>query len=563
MKTIFKKGQTFGNWTLSNFLGGGGNGEVWQCENTGGISKAIKLLKRIKTKSYLRFVDETNVIEHNSDLKGIIPIEEKFLPKNTQDNVPFFIMPLAVSSESILFNKSLVEKVDAIVEIAKTLKELHKRKIFHRDIKPANILFYQSTFCFADFGLVDYPNKKEISLKNEEIGAKWTMAPEMKRESSTADLAKADIYSLAKTLWIYLTERTKGFDGQYSTESIIDLKKFYPHSYTSPIDNLLISCTDNDPIKRFTIEKFIEELEIWKKLDIDFHKRNQQQWFEIQTKLFPTSIPQRVIWDDINDIVKVLKTMCSFNNLNHVFFPTGGGLDLNDIRLAYEENCIELDFGSIHIIKPKRLLFESFGDEHQWNYFRIELDCIKRTGLNTDKTAEAYEIEKGREVISELSPGNYFPYEILNRSYKYKNDYLFTNFSRLVTRWLKGSFVIFCKRSTYNLTSSTYDGRHNTVSTDEFREYIQKNINHIKQGQLKELKIENENSSNQIDKKEKLKHFIEEETVYRCGWCGNLVTEKGLDLDDHNWRYNIKVIEKFGDRIVKRIECQNCKKQKK
>lgn len=35
------------------------------------------------------------------------------------------------------------------------------------------------------------------------------MAPEMRRESSTADVSKADVYSLAKTLWIYLTGNKK------------------------------------------------------------------------------------------------------------------------------------------------------------------------------------------------------------------------------------------------------------------------------------------------------------------------------------------------------------------
>lgn len=414
---------------------------------------------------------------------------------------------------------------------------------------------------FSYKSLVDYPNKKEISFKNEEIGAKWTMAPEMRRESSTADLAKADVYSLAKTLWIYLTGRNKGFDGQYSTESIIDFKKFYPNSYTSPIDNLLISCTDNDPIKRFSIERFIEELEIWKKLEADFHKRNQQQWFEIQTKLFPTSIPQRVIWEDINDIVKVLKIVCSFDNLNHVFFPTGGGLDLKDVRLSYEENCVELNFGSIHIIKPKRLLFESFGDDHEWNYFRVEIDFLKMTGVNKDEVALSYETEKGREVISELSPANYFPYEIYENSYYYERDYLFTKFSRHVTRWFKGSFVIFSKRSLYNLTSSTYDGRHNKVSTDEFREYIQNNIYHIKQAEEKDSNLKKEIPNKQLVKKEKVRHSIEEETIYRCGWCGKIVTAEGMELDEHTWDYNIKVFEKFGDSIVRKIACKSCKEK--
>jgi hypothetical protein len=49
------------------------------------------------------------------------------------------------------------------------------------------------------------------------------MAPEMKRESSNADLAKVDVYSLAKTLYILLTNNDKCFDGQYSTDSIFNL----------------------------------------------------------------------------------------------------------------------------------------------------------------------------------------------------------------------------------------------------------------------------------------------------------------------------------------------------
>ncbi|MBK7444553.1 MAG: protein kinase [Ignavibacteria bacterium] len=90
-------------------------------------------------------------------------------------------------------------KIEAVIQVAETLpKNFIRKKIYHRDIKPANILFYNSRFSLADFGLVDYPNKKEVSLKNEEIGAKWTMAPGDEKRIIKADAAKADIYSLAK-----------------------------------------------------------------------------------------------------------------------------------------------------------------------------------------------------------------------------------------------------------------------------------------------------------------------------------------------------------------------------
>src|ERR1700741_280991 len=411
MSLQYKKGEKFGDWTLSSFLGGGGNGEVWACINSKGEMNAIKLLKKIKVKSYNRFIDETFIMEQNPDIQGLIPIIDKKLPKELNGEVPYFIMPLASASERLVKGKPIEEKIDAIIQVAETLKELHKRKIYHRDIKPANILFYESKFVLADFGLVDYPNKKEVSIKNEEIGPKWTMAPEMKRTSSEADLAKADIYSLAKTLWIFLTENVKGFDGQYSTESIIHLKKFYPQHYTSPLDNILIACTDNDPSKRPDVNKFIYSLREWKELEDNFHARNLEQWFEIQTKLFPTSIPKRVIWEDINDIIKILKVVCSYDDLNHMFFPDSGGLDLEDVRVSHEEGCIELDFQGIDIIKPKRLLFESFGYHHDWNYFRLEADELAASGVYESSTGkEPYEKTHINEDLTEVEPGVYEDY---------------------------------------------------------------------------------------------------------------------------------------------------------
>lgn len=503
MKRLYRRGTKFGDWTLTSFLGGGGNGEVWTCTNSKGEINAIKLLKKIKAKPYSRFIDETIVIEQNSDIKGIIPLIEKHLPKKLLEQTPYFVMPLAETSEKKLqglptegnrmgfYNEyeselSILEKkIDAILQVAETLSELHKRKIYHRDIKPANILYYDGRFSLADFGLVDYPNKKEISLRNEEIGAKWTMAPEMRRESSNADAANADVYSLAKTLWIYLTGNNKGFDGQYSTESIIHLKKFYPKSYTSPIDNLLLYSTDNDPAKRPSIDKFILGLREWKKLAEDFHERNQEQWFEIQTKLFPTSIPKRVVWEDINDIIKVLKVVCTYDNLNHLFMPSGGGLDLEDVRVSHEDGCIELDFQLIDIVKPKRLLFESFGYDHEWNYFRLEADELEPSGVyEVEKGEEPYEKTHDREEVTQIYPGQYEDYNYLeNSSYREQEDYEYESPKGMkhVTRWFRGSFVIFCKRSVYNRNPSTYDGRHNKMTTDEFRDYIQRSVDHFKE----------------------------------------------------------------------------------
>lgn len=474
-KKLFKNGQEFGEWTLQSFLGGGGNGEVWKCTNKKGEFGAIKLLKSVKPKPYARFLDETTVIEQNSDIDGIVPIIDKYLPEELKGSVPFFVMPVAESAENELKGKSIETKIDAVLEICQTLKVLHKRGVSHRDIKPANLLIFKSRYSLADFGLVDYPDKQDISFKNEEIGAKWTMAPEMRRESTKADGLKADIYSIAKTLWIILTENSKGFDGQYSSESILELRGFYQDSYLTPIDRLLSSCTDNDPNIRPTIDEFILILEDWKVLNEDFHERNQEQWFEVQQKLFPTAFPKRVIWEDINDIINVLKVLCTYDDLNHLFFPSGGGSDLDDARLSIEEGCIELDFKLIDIVKPKRLIFESFGYDPEWNYFRLEADKLEPCGVyEVEKDKKLYEETHDKEEVTQVHPGCYEDYNYLVNSYYIEDDdYERPEGMKHVTRWFRGSFVIFNKRSVYNLTSSTYDGRHNKMSTDEFRDHIQ------------------------------------------------------------------------------------------
>ncbi len=53
--------------------------------------------------------------------------------------------------------------------------------------------------------------------------------------------------------------------------------------------------------------------------------------------------------------------------------------------------------------------------------------------------------------------------------------------SRIVDRHIKGDFVIFQKTSTYNRITDTYDGRHNKMSTDEFRLYIEEKVEGIRE----------------------------------------------------------------------------------
>lgn len=163
-------------------------------------------------------------------------------------------MPVAISLRDYLEEKSNVQDiVECFIELANTLGILHDKDIVHRDIKSENLNYYKEHYCLADFGLVDYPDKESITKSGERIGANATMAPEMKINAKYADAKKADVYSLAKTLWMLITKNKFGFEGVYTIESDkINLEKLIPKTHWIELSELLIRSTQyNTDAKRY------------------------------------------------------------------------------------------------------------------------------------------------------------------------------------------------------------------------------------------------------------------------------------------------------------------------
>lgn len=199
---------------------------------------------------------------------------------------------------------------------------------------------------------------------------------------------------------------------------------------------------------------------------MDFYEKNRQYWIDIQNKIFPTGIPKHCEWTRLKDIISVLNAIGSAANSNHMFYPTGGGLDMKSSKISTEDSCIEIFTGLTDILKPKRLLFESF-NVPIWNYFRIETFELEPTGVYEGKDYPS-------EELTEIITGKY-----ISRSYWDEGEYQgkkLPKTARVLTRHLKGAFVIFAKSSPYNLHSSTYDARHNKMTAEEFRAYIEKVI---------------------------------------------------------------------------------------
>ncbi|MBS1779714.1 MAG: hypothetical protein JST70_10350 [Bacteroidetes bacterium] len=199
---------------------------------------------------------------------------------------------------------------------------------------------------------------------------------------------------------------------------------------------------------------------------MNYKEDNINYWIAAIDNIFPEGVPERKQWRDLKSISKILSAISAIPDLNHTFFPSGGGLDLDGCILSKSERgCLELNFGVSHIVKPNILYFESFGGDYQWNYFRLELDALQPI----EEDAKDYFDEE----LTELSPGEYVEgYHWDDKSY---DGEPLPATARLVIRVLKGAFVIFRKTSVYNTTHGkldAYDGRHNNMSADEFRNHI-------------------------------------------------------------------------------------------
>ncbi len=287
----------------------------------------------------------------------------------------------------------------------------------------------------------------------------------MERDAVHADKYKADVYSMAKTIWMILTNDMKSFEGQYLPNSVVSLRQYVSDDrlYLYPLEKMLSQCTDYNEDARPSAIELQRQFSEWIDINNSWSRQNLLQWQEVQEQLFPTMIPGHAEWYDKNDIVNVLRLLGKYNSQNHTFFPDGGGLDLTNASLSHEKDCIELHCdGLVFIVKPKKLSFEFINNEIEWNYFSLETEPLQ--AITPDYPSEYYS-----EEFCEISPLNYQPLELFENLSKEELDSIQP---RHITRYLHGSFVMFHKNSIYNNFISQYKGEHEKLGLQQFRVQI-------------------------------------------------------------------------------------------
>lgn len=460
-------------YEMLNKLGEGGNAKVYHVINRlTNEEVALKdLINRSKEKRS-RFENEIKIVTENcAEVAGIIPIIESSIKDF------WYTMPIAepIIKHIKTKNEKIEDIIKGIMQLAETLSLLHKNEITHRDIKPSNIYFFRGRYCFGDFGLVDFQdNFNDLTRSDKGLGAIFTIAPEMKRNPKMSDGKAADVFSLAKTLWMLLTENELGFDGEYNFRDKshgLQFENKYRGIHTVELEELLMNATKNDPNLRPNIKTFKLKLEEWIDVYKNFNKSQLSDWSFLNRQLFGSNQPDSTTWGNIDSIISVLNTIGTLPAYNHMLFSDGGGLNFKNVELANEKGCIYLydTCGYCFLLKPKYLSFEGFGENYSWNYFMLEFDEL----------TPIFDIinDFSREFLVEDYPSHYVSAQYAQYGvYDYDKGNPLPVGYKVLERYLYGKLLIVLNSGPYNNIIATYDGRHGRCEQRVFREYIEKLI---------------------------------------------------------------------------------------
>ena len=234
--------RSVGPWRLGIRLGKGGNATVWEASRPPSKARvALKVLNttKVQREPYRRFVREVEFMKSIGTFSGVLPLLDAYMPdKPSKDDKPWLAMPIATPITQALESESLESVVTALADIAGTLVRLRAEyDAAHRDLKPGNLYMMEGKSLVGDFGLVAVPSLDELTKSGRPLGPLHFAPYEMVASPSTADPFPADVFSLAKTLWVLATQQSFPPQGHQPAEtprlSIADLR---PNHHARQLD---------------------------------------------------------------------------------------------------------------------------------------------------------------------------------------------------------------------------------------------------------------------------------------------------------------------------------------
>ena len=203
----------------------------------------------------------------------------------------------------------------------------------------------------------------------------------------------------------------------------------------------------------------------------EFDSENKANWKASLAAAFPTGIPKSASWTDLNAIISILSKFCA-QDLNHAMLPCGGGIDVVNLAPSKETGCIELQNSSevAYVCQPHTLSFEHISGSPVNSFFVLSTQEIQPSGVY-------HEMSGQYEELLELPDGEYRNRSALDEGHlgydKSDAEIPIPDPHRLIIRFLSGAFLIVAKRSLWNRTTATYDGRHAEMTPIQIRQQIE------------------------------------------------------------------------------------------
>ena len=194
-------------------VGSGGYADVFLYEQQmPRMPVAVKVLKGEGLTSAIRrqFTDEADTMAQLGDHPYIVQV---FRADTAADGRPYLVMKYypppnkAVRARRERF--TVEEVLRTGIQLASAVETAHRAGIIHRDIKPANVLVNQyGAPGLTDFGIAGQLGHGVALDEDDDVGVSVPWAPPEVLFGQTNGDARADVYSLAATLWQLLVGRS-------------------------------------------------------------------------------------------------------------------------------------------------------------------------------------------------------------------------------------------------------------------------------------------------------------------------------------------------------------------
>ncbi|WP_228901993.1 protein kinase [Streptomyces sp. DH1] len=212
-----------------------------------------------------RFYDEALYMQRMNGTPGILPIWDI---DDTHGATPhWYAMPRAEPlTDAFSETSTVVDVVTHITALARTLAALAEQHTYHRDIKPDNLLWHDGAPVLADFGIAAFAQPAGLTQQGEKLGPANFIAPEMRQAGGNHRGERADVYSLAKTLFVLAHPRR----GPYPPEGThrVDAEEYSlatlgSRNATLTLGHVLEAATQFRVHDRLTMADFHAELQAW------------------------------------------------------------------------------------------------------------------------------------------------------------------------------------------------------------------------------------------------------------------------------------------------------------